>query len=318
LLTFGSNSEVLFVIGIIVYSIGEFIVHPGFIAYVSKIAPKDKVAIYMGAIFISTGVGIVLGPAIMGIWYSSFVESAHMPKLFGTLIVAVGVLTFASFILYNRWINKLAKEEDPTYQEDTSMWTKVVTAMVALLIIPVVIGVGYAGGTDTFFGEEEEGGVIEINWSRDYDLMKGGPIVITDYTNEGEESVVPVKIEDENIKSVTCTLTWEDEPDASGLGSYENQPDNFEIEIDKPRGGHTGPKSGQNQHGQQGSISIRAEFEPNEEPFLNGTGTYNVTITCTDAGDQQPQVNLLGLRTIADNGNDWELSVEYEYYQKKE
>jgi MFS family permease len=129
LLTFGSNSEALFVAGIIVYSIGEFIVHPGFIAYVSKIAPKDKVAIYMGAIFISTGVGIVVGPAIMSVWYSNFVESAHMPKLFGTLIVAVGVLTFAAFILYNRWINKLAKEEDPTYEMDTTMWSKVLQSL---------------------------------------------------------------------------------------------------------------------------------------------------------------------------------------------
>ncbi|UCE74709.1 MAG: MFS transporter, partial [Methanomassiliicoccales archaeon] len=185
LLTFGSNSEVLFVIGIIVYSIGEFIVHPGFIAYVSKIAPKDKVAIYMGAIFIATGVGIVAGPAIMGVWYSTFVEQSHMPKLFGTLIVAVGVLTFACFILYNRWINKLAKEEDPTYEQDTSMWSKVVTAVVALMFIPIVIGVGFVGGTDTFYGEEEVVTHAPPDWDNDYDLIGGDPISRSNNLIEG-------------------------------------------------------------------------------------------------------------------------------------
>jgi MFS family permease len=315
LLTFGTNSEALFVIGIIVYSIGEFIVHPGFIAYVSKIAPKDKVAIYMGAIFISTGVGIVLGPAIMSVWYVTFVRNAHMPKLFGTLIVAVGILTFAAFILYNRWINKLAKEEDPTYEVDTSMWSKALTAMVALLFIPIVIGVGIAGGTDTFFGDEEEV-VVEINWAEDYDLVPGDPIIISGQSNEGEDTMESSEIKEENVNSITFTLTWEDEPDSDPR--YTNEPDEFTLAIEGPDGKKPDPESGANPQGGQGSLSITITHDPYIDPFLNGTGNYNITITCGPCGDQVLFRPSVGLQDEADNGNTWELAIEYEYYQKKE
>ena len=316
LLTFGSNSEALFVVGIIVYSIGEFIVHPGFIAYVSKIAPKDKVAIYMGAIFISTGVGIVVGPAIMGVWYTAFVKEAHMPKLFGTLIVAVGILTFAAFILYNRWINKLAKEEDPLFEVDKSMWSKVITALIALLFIPAVIGVGVVGGTDTFFGEEDGDVFVPPDWDNDYDLIsiKGDQIIGS--LNENTPTTIQEGIEEDNIKSVKFTLTWTDEPNLDAR--YENQADEFTLEIDSPDGGKHGPQSGTNPIGGQGSISITTSYNPYIDPYLNGTGSYNITITCGNCGDQELWRPSIGLQDQPDNSNSWELLIEHDYYKEKE
>lgn len=315
LLTFGSNSEALFVAGIIIYSIGEFIVHPGFIAYVSKIAPKDKVAIYMGAIFISTGVGIVAGPAIMGVWYLTFVKNAHMPKLFGTAIVAVGFLTLACFILYNRWINKLAKQEDPTYKEDTSMWTKGVTTAVALMFIPIVVGVGFAGGTDIYYGEEVgDGGPSLTDWS-EYEILDVQMSKITGHANENSKTVGTVKVEEPNVISITFVLTWTDEPDTQYLlRTYENEPDTFTLRVEAPDGREEkeGPVS--NVHGEQGVITLEINFEPDIDPYLNGTGTYNVTIDCGECGDSF----TTGLIGFTDDGNDWELSVEYEYYFKEE
>ncbi|UCE37585.1 MAG: MFS transporter [Thermoplasmata archaeon] len=311
LLTFGSNSVELFITGIIVYSIGEFIVHPGFIAYTSKIAPKDKVAIYMGAIFVATGVGIVVGPAIMGVWYSNFVESAHMPKLFGTLIVAVGVLTFASFILYNRWINKLAKEEDPSFKEDTSMWSKMVTAVIAFMFIPIVIGVGYAGGTDTFYEieEEEDGGPFD--WADSYDLMDGEPLALDGDASENSQDEVTIIIEEENVKSISFTLTWNDEPADTG---YENDPDEFSLSVETPNGTlfESEPDTSSS-----GTITIPISFNPDKPVFEEGTGTYVVTVICGECGDQH-SIGPIGFFTQPDTGNTWDLSVEYEFYQKKE
>ncbi len=315
LLTFGSNTEALFVTGIIIYSIGEFIVHPGFIAYTSKIAPKDKVAIYMGAIFISTGVGIVLGPAIMGIWYSSFVENSHMPKLFGTLIVAVGILTFASFILYNRWINKLAKEEDPTFKEDTSMWTKVTTAAIALMFIPIVIGVGYVGGTDTYFGDDDDDdGPSLTDWTT-YEIRDGDPTTRAGHANENTDTIETMDVDAENVLSITFTLTWTDEDDiVYGPRTYENEPDSFSLRAQAPDGREEreGPEA--NAHGEQGEVVLTMEFDPDIDPYLNGTGTYNVTIQCGDCGEFFSS----GPIGFTDDGNDWELLVEYEYYYKEE
>ncbi len=311
LLTFGSNSEALFVVGIIVYSIGEFIVHPGFIAYVSKIAPKDKVAIYMGAIFISTGVGIVVGPAIMGIWYTAFVKDAHMPKLFGTLIVAVGVLTFASFILYNKWINKLAKQEDPTYLEDTSMWTKTFTAIVALMFIPIVIGVGYAGGTDTFFGEEEEEGGGPFDWANNYDLVDAETLAFEGDASEGSQDEVLIDIGEENVKSISFILTWTDEPADTG---FVNEADEFSLSVETPNGTLFESESSTSS---SGKITVPISYNPDKPVFEEGTGTYKVKVICGNCGDQR-SMGPLGLIIRADNGNSWDLSVDFDYYKEKE
>jgi hypothetical protein len=263
----------------------------------------------MGAIFISTGVGIVLGPAIMSIWYSSFVEGAHMPKLFGTLIVAVGILTFAAFILYNRWINKLAKQEDPTYEEDTSMWSKVITAMVALLFIPIVIGVGYAGGTDTFFGDEEEEGGGPFEWSDSYDLVDGETIALNGEASENSQEEIQIEIGEENVNSIAFTFTWEDEPTNTG---FVNEPDEFSLKVETPNGTviETPLISSS-----IGTISIFPPLFPDEPPFEEGTGTYIVTVICEDCGDQH---GPLGFYTQPDTGNEWDLTVDYDYYKEKE
>jgi MFS family permease len=313
LLTFGSNSEALFVTGIIIYSIGEFIVHPGFIAYVSKIAPKDKVAIYMGAIFVATGVGIVVGPTVMGVWYLYFVKTAHMPKLFGTAIVAVGLLTLGAFILYNRWINKLAKEEDPSFQQDTSIWTKVVSALIAFLFIPIIIGIGYAGGTDIFYGEEDgDDGPRLTDWSK-YEIMAGNQITLTGHLQENSETVEAIPVDESNVISITFILTWTDEDDIQyGPRTYENEPDSFTLQVQAPDGNES-RDSAMNPQGGTGEIIITMEYDPDIDPYMNGTGTYNVTIELGDCGDYFSN----GPIGFTDTENSWDLAVEYGYYFKE-
>jgi POT family proton-dependent oligopeptide transporter len=314
MIAFFARLPALFLTGIIIFSIGEFITHPGFIAYVSKISPKDKVTIYMACVFIPTGVGNAVAGTVQGVMYANLVESAQMPKLFGAIIAAVGALTIGCLILYNRWINRMAKEEQPEYKEDRSIWVKLTTSAVAFMFIPILVGVGFAGGTDIYYGEKTSVGE-GINWTKDYDLISGSTIDGDGYLDEGMETVEKVPIPYDNIDNVIFTLTWTDEPDTSGLGSFENQPDSFSLEVQTPKGKTEGPKSGENTHENQGSISIKIEYE---EPYEHGTGDYNVTITCTNAGDQEPQINVINLRTEEDPGNNWELTVEYKYYQKKE
>lgn len=95
-------SPILFIAGIVIFSIGEFITHPNFISYVSQIAPEDRVAIYMGYAFIPTGIGYVLGSYVGGILFGSVAETWEMPKLFWALVVSVGLMTIACLVLYDR------------------------------------------------------------------------------------------------------------------------------------------------------------------------------------------------------------------------
>lgn len=315
LITFTSNSEALFVTGIAVFSIGEFVTHPGFISYVSKIAPKDKVEIYMGAIFLSTGIGITTGPTIMGIWYDNFVVQWNQPKLFGAAIVAVGFLTIACLILYNKWINKINKEEDPTFEQDTSLWTKTSTSMVALMLIPVIIGVGIIGGTDIYYGlgEDIDGGPKLTDWSQ-WEIGAGGPITRAGYLDANTDTVEEIKVDEPNIISITFILTWTDEPDQQyGIRVYENGPDTFTLRVQAPDGNES-HDTASNQHGESGEIIITMDYDPDIDPYMNGTGTYNVTI---DLGECLGSFTT-GLIGFTDPGNDWELAVDYGYYFKEE
>ena len=139
-----SNSQFFFVLGIIIFSIGEFIVHPGFISYVSKIAPKDKVAIYLACIFVSTGLGQVVGGVVQGQWYQSLGYEQGHPQVYIALVMSVGLITLAAFILYNKWQIKVRFAKDPEAEVDTGIWTKPITFIVVLLFIPIVILFAYS------------------------------------------------------------------------------------------------------------------------------------------------------------------------------
>ncbi|UCG70659.1 MAG: MFS transporter [Thermoplasmata archaeon] len=308
-----SGDPGLFVTGILVFSIGEFVTHPGFIAYVSKIAPKDKIAIYMGILFIPTGIGTVVGGIVHGFWYDVFVVQWNMPKLFGAGLGAAGLLTLICLILYNRWINKMAKEEDPTYVEDKGIWVKSSTAFVALLLIPAVIGAGILGGTNTFHRTEDEGGGPRLtDWSK-YEIMSGDQITLSGHLQENSETVETIPVDESNVISITFILTWEDEPDQQyGPRTYVNEPDSFTLQVQAPNGNES-RDSAMNPQGGTGEIIITMEYEPDIDPYMNGTGTYNVTIQLGECGDFFSN----GPIGFTDTENDWELAVDYEYYFKE-
>ncbi len=94
----------LFFLGIIIFSLGEFITHPNFIAYVSKIAPKDKVAVYMGYVFIPTGVGYSIGSFVGGLLFEHVAKGMEWPKLFWAIVCSAGLLTVIGFVFYDLYI----------------------------------------------------------------------------------------------------------------------------------------------------------------------------------------------------------------------
>jgi MFS family permease len=54
------------IVGIVIASIGEFIVAPGYMAFVSKLATKEKVSAYVGCNFISYMIGLLGGTIVFG------------------------------------------------------------------------------------------------------------------------------------------------------------------------------------------------------------------------------------------------------------
>jgi MFS family permease len=311
--------------GIIVFSVGEFLTHPSFISYTSKIAPKDKVTIYMGYIFIATGIGLVLGSLFGGALYESIAKNMASPTLFWGIVISIGLISTFFFIYYNRKYSGDQPEEEgiviekPIIPMKKGILDNNLTMIMPLLAIPIVLFLAQSAGTQAFHELEYDidTGPIIIDWENDYELIDIGPVTRSGGSTEGAETIETIEVEETNIVEIIFTLTWTDEPAASGIGQYENQPDRFSLEILSPDSQTTGPESASNPQNGQGTISISVDYSPNKDPYMNGTGVYNVSITCDSAGDHTPSIGPGIIRQpVSDNGNDWNLEITYSYYEK--
>lgn len=107
-----SPSPWLFVAGIVIFSIGEMTCHPKYISYVGQIAPKDKVATYMGFGFLYGVFGSSLGPIIGAICYKYFAETLHQPRMLWAFFTIIGVATIIGLALYNHFVaSKITAEK---------------------------------------------------------------------------------------------------------------------------------------------------------------------------------------------------------------
>ena len=213
-------------------------------------------------------------------------------------------------------MNKERKQEDATFVQDTSLWTKSITAIVAFMFIPVLIGIGYAGGTDVFYGEDDvtDGGPKLTDWSK-WMVGDGGPLTSSGQLQEGASTVETISVSETNVLSIKFTLTWTDEPDQQyGPRTYYNEPDTFSIQAQAPDGTESRSESGSNPQGGSGEIAVTINFSPDKDPYMNGTGSYNVTIELVECGDFFSN----GPIGFTDTENSYELAVEYEYYFKEE
>jgi POT family proton-dependent oligopeptide transporter len=99
-----SMSPWVFVLGLVVFSIGEMTAHPKFIAYIGEIAPPDKKALYLGYSFlygvIGSGVGGILGATL----YVQIIEKQGNPALFWMIFAGIGLLTIVGLLIYDKFI----------------------------------------------------------------------------------------------------------------------------------------------------------------------------------------------------------------------
>jgi MFS family permease len=308
-----SNNQFLFVTGIIVFSIGEFIVHPGFISYVSKIAPKDKVAIYLACIFISTGLGQLVGGFTQGLSYNYFAYNLQRPQVYIATVIAVGLVTLVAFMIYNRQQMAEALRRDPTYEPDRGIWTKPVTGVVVLLFIPITFWGAYAAGPMDLVLKPDgpDGGTDWTEW----DIVTGSQS-FSEYTAEQSASDTSFDIVEPNVIDVTLTLSWQDEADWSPR--HTNEPDEFSLEVFAPDGREATADFRFNPQGGTGQVSVSFDFEPDEDPYMNGTGEWVVTVIAGECGDHVLWRPSIGIFDQPDNGNAWDLDVSYRYYEKPE
>jgi MFS family permease len=319
-------SPILFTLGIVIYSIGEFIAHPNYISYVSKLAPKDKVGIYMGYAFLPIGIGQTLGSLAGGFLYSGFAENMGRPKLFWAVIIGIGLLTLSGLLLYRNYLGvkpktsvvkgaaKGAKIKEAKggrlllFVHVTLQKISKLSFIVPIIVLIVILLVSTGAGTDKFY--RGTSGQKGTDWS-EYQKQQTDLGSQNGYSAENSDTIKTVKIDDANIINITFTLRWTDE--STGVFT-QNEPDQFALNVELPNKSLYGVGFQKNSIGDEGKNSITVSFSPQKDPSTEGSGEYKVTIKAGDCGD----VYYKGTKIKAedDKGNEWTLDVGYEFYKK--
>ena len=95
----------VFMIGIIVFSIGEMTAHPKFISYVGLIAPEDKKALYLGYAFLYGVLGSFIGGILGANLYVHFVDKLNQPSTLWIIFSMIGVVTIIGLLFYNKFVS---------------------------------------------------------------------------------------------------------------------------------------------------------------------------------------------------------------------
>jgi len=333
----------VFFVGIVIFSIGEFVTHPTYIAYVSKIAPKDRVTVYMAYAFMPPLIGLTLGNVLGGVMYASFAEVMHRPKLFWGAIAAVGLVTISLLLLYSQTVGR--RKEDGADEEGAgapagtaggvaaletvsggapgagiaagggAMFARLFRSRLSILaclaVVPLLLAGSFGGGTDGFL--RDGAGGTGGGWSS-Y-MIATGTETASGRGQENSDSVEQVTLDESNLINVSFTLRWTDEADMQRfLRTYENQPDQFGLRVTPPNGTPVEARPVANVRGEEGTVTVMVEFTPARPGDRSGTGTYEVTVVCGACGDY---IHPLSLVAYTDTGNDWTLDVDYSFYAKK-
>lgn len=285
----------LFVAGIVVYSVGEFLTHPGFLAYVSKIAPKDRVAVFLGYGFIPIGIGQFAGTLAGGFLYGAYARDLGKPQLFWAIISSIGILTIAALLVYNRVMTARAQPRAPSPAPVATARRSGLAAFgiaaAVLLLAPALIAAGALAPAPGASGAP--GSPITSASLATLNLPEQ-----TGETDEGATSEVVFTLPDNATGEATFILTWTDEAASNAIST--NTPDSFRVHVTAPNGTMVAMSDEvANPVGGEGKIEVRVVgVEP---------GDYKVGVELVRAGDVATASPLLPVGSTADTGNAWTL-----------
>lgn len=98
-----TSSAWFFILGIIVFSIGEMTAHPKYYSYVGIIAPEDKKAIYMGYAFLYGVIGSLFGSSFGAYLYTWLTNQGHT-RTFFLLFSVLSVVGSFGLIVFHRYL----------------------------------------------------------------------------------------------------------------------------------------------------------------------------------------------------------------------
>lgn len=104
-----SRNVWVFVLGLVVFSIGEMTAHPKYYSYVGLVAPQDKKAVYMGYAFLYGVIGSLVGSSLGGAMYAAWLKplvgqsgTEAATRGFWLVFVVLDVTAMIGLVAYDR------------------------------------------------------------------------------------------------------------------------------------------------------------------------------------------------------------------------
>ena len=93
------------VTAILVFSVGEMMASPRSKEYAGRIAPPEKVGMYMGYFYWCVALGNLFGGLLSGVAYQHFgPQGVNRPDLMWILFAGLAGTTAVSLVIYNKWV----------------------------------------------------------------------------------------------------------------------------------------------------------------------------------------------------------------------
>ena len=105
ILIFGTTGWIV-IIGVIVFSFGEMMASPKSKEYTGRIAPPDRVALYMGYFYWCVALGNLFGGILSGQLYGHFARDLGRPDIMWLIFAIIAAVTAFLIFLYDRLVIK--------------------------------------------------------------------------------------------------------------------------------------------------------------------------------------------------------------------
>jgi dipeptide/tripeptide permease len=96
------------VAAVLVFSVGEMLASPKSKEYAGRIAPPDKVGMYMGYFYWCVALGNLFGGLLSGVMYQYFgPKGIDRPNIMWVAFAVLAAVTAGALAVYNRWVQRL-------------------------------------------------------------------------------------------------------------------------------------------------------------------------------------------------------------------
>jgi proton-dependent oligopeptide transporter, POT family len=110
-LIFGTTGWIVLA-GIIIFSFGEMMASPKSKEYTGKIAPPEKVALYMGYFYWCVALGNLFGGILSGQLYAKLARDMQRPDIMWALFAGLALFSALAVLMYDRLVIKKIKTEN--------------------------------------------------------------------------------------------------------------------------------------------------------------------------------------------------------------